>query len=936
MIGTFTRRQFCRAGAAAAATNVFQGPLAAELPSALSASLSNLQSDYFFSVDDGSGKIFSTMGNTLIGCNGAESSVRYRAGESRAGVVLLTRGRVGALAVSESVEPIGPSLLRRTVSITTTEATRYYLKMQYTALAAGDFYSYQNKHVAPARYNHNDAAALGGTLIPVVGVLSPDTFYGVIADCSGFWQNRGSEYLDPAARKFSINAGDEFSSKQIAADGAEYNFEHAMPIRPGEVHRFVTYIFKASARGLYDIQLASHIAFADAKGWRESAVEAITKSTSYMLCRQNLLNWGNDAGVIFMSGVSYGWHQWVSDAFYSFLSLGGEGSPEAMALGQSAYNAAFANRILYEDNAQLYIIWSCLIRRGGGTVNWDLLRDAYAHIRRLEVNGAFMPRRAWQRPDGPPNYAARTYFDLMFYEDDDPPSSNQGFHGAALMAAMELGLGAAETDVDKAAAAYAANFNAAGGYLATSLRKQHVVSQDVLMGEALAFALFGRRLLSDAIVQQHIGVVDRFKTKHGLRVFCDPRGGFLTQADYGVPGSTNPYITVPGDNGRYVSGGSWFLADMLTYLAGMAHGMNLERQQLWRIRREMQDSPSFKEYLNTSTGLPGGDALYCWNGAYVYLRARIRSRLGLAPFDSMLESVDLALGVRKVNGHLVLNPGQVALLSPGSGPDAIPAEIPRSGEVLVPRGTTEIDATDARVRYGGPWSTNLDRRPLGGSQRQSGEIGSTASLRFIGDWVEVAYASVPNMAVMQVFVDGRLVSAVDCEQAGGGPMLVRCAGLGRWSHEVVVRHAGRGRASGAAPQIAVSAFRVPGLVEIDDSNPRWDFAGSWVAGRDGNCLQGSQRYSFGPGDVALLPYFRGDAVEVVYYTAPNMGIMEILIDENLQAVIDCHGPTRYRQYARVSSWGAGGHKLRIRHGGRGSAPTASTYIAFDAVVLQNL
>ncbi|MEO9003916.1 MAG: hypothetical protein ABI288_04225, partial [Ginsengibacter sp.] len=119
------------------------------------------------------------------------------------------------------------------------------------------------------------------------------------------------------------------------------------------------------------------------------------------------------------------------------------------------------------------------------------------------------------------------------------------------------------------------------------------------------------------------------------------------------PGAPNPAIT-EGAQGGYISGGSWFLCDMLTYMAGTIHGVNTEAMQQWRIERELRDQPSFKEYLHTITGAPGGNLLYSWNSAYWFLRQRCRERLGVKGEDKMLLNVDKKLGVIHVGDHLLL------------------------------------------------------------------------------------------------------------------------------------------------------------------------------------------------------------------------------------------------------------------------------------------
>ena len=53
--------------------------------------------------------------------------------------------------------------------------------------------------------------------------------------------------------------------------------------------------------------------------------------------------------------------------------------------------------------------------------------------------------------------------DILQYDDDDAPASNQGFHCGALMAAKELGLPITEKEIERAITAYQRMFKAAFG-----------------------------------------------------------------------------------------------------------------------------------------------------------------------------------------------------------------------------------------------------------------------------------------------------------------------------------------------------------------------------------------------------------------------------------------------------------------------------------------
>ena len=87
-------------------------------------------------------------------------------------------------------------------------------------------------------------------------------------------------------------------------------FDGWQHIEAGETQTWTTWITSSPVRSQYDIQLAAHLGLANAKGFNQSGLEAILRNTSYLLLRRNLLRPESD--YIFISGVGYGWKQWVT------------------------------------------------------------------------------------------------------------------------------------------------------------------------------------------------------------------------------------------------------------------------------------------------------------------------------------------------------------------------------------------------------------------------------------------------------------------------------------------------------------------------------------------------------------------------------------------------------------------------------------------------
>lgn len=567
--------------------------------------------------------------------------VRYTRLENLSTGFNLKGGSAPGLELSETWKRITSALWERVVLVKANADGRYYVDMAWKTAPEGEYYSYLRKEPDAAVYSPSCTGAGFGDnswqTFPMVGVRHGDQLFGFVGDSPGLWENRSFLRFDPENRVIALASGDGSAKREVMIpwDLDSTNIYRAVfdgwqHIEAGEVQSFTTWVFASPAHSLYDVQLAASLALANAKGWNGGPVEAILRNTSYLLLRRNLLRTESD--YIFISGVGYGWKQWVSDGFWMSRGLD---NPRYDA---EANRAVFFERVNYEDNAQYFLIWSYLVKQAGGNPDPRTVARAYRFIREHEKDGLFIPPRL--RPDVA---CFKTYHDQLPYDDDDAPSSNQGFHCGALLAARELGFDVTGADIEKAIAGYRRMFNETGGYFATSLKQQEHIGQDSLYGEVLTYAVFGKKLLPDEMVRRHLETTMRIQSPYGMRVISKADGGLLD-----------------GHSGVYVFGGSWFLNDAANYLDGLIHGMDpqwVDEQLLWRIGKELAWMPAFHESISTVTGKPHGHHLYSWNSGYWWLRREIRKRLGMEGPDPLEERVAALLDVTRRDGYLSLDPG---------------------------------------------------------------------------------------------------------------------------------------------------------------------------------------------------------------------------------------------------------------------------------------
>ena len=362
--------------------------------------------------------------------------VQFRTKTEREGIIELGPARVGALTLRWRLHQETPALVQRTLEVNAEAAQRFSVTFPLEVARDGEFITFSGPAGTRTLYDTVRGSARTETF-PVVMLRTSGEVFGLVADSPGLWENRCQMLLDPPARRLAILTGDGrdpypliIKPPEDARDTYQYQMDGWQSLAAGETRSFTTWVFASPARTHYDAQVAAHLAVANAKGWNSSVVEAILRNTSLYLLRRNLAldadNRPRDGRYIFISGPGYGWKQWVSDGFYTALGLD---DPEKTI---EANRAVFWTRMDYEDNAQYYLIWAVLMKRAGGTVNETLVRQAYEFLRRNEKDGLFIPPPL---PGAPNAKGWKTYHDVLPYDDDDSPASNQGFRPTFTQAA---------------------------------------------------------------------------------------------------------------------------------------------------------------------------------------------------------------------------------------------------------------------------------------------------------------------------------------------------------------------------------------------------------------------------------------------------------------------------------------------------------------------
>ena len=331
------------------------------------------------------------------------TEIRYMKKTENSGVFTLVGGKAKGLLISESYRTITPGLIQRTVTVKAESDQRYYLDFGWKSMKNGSFYSFLGEEKSSVKYTPSCPGKDFGNpdgwqTFPFLGVKSGNKLYGILGDTPAMWENRSFMKFDKENNLLSLCNGDGSAKRTVlfpfnsdATSVYRATFDGWQHIEQGESQSFKSWIFSSDVNSLYDIQLAAHLALANAKGFNQSGIEAILRNTSYLLLRRNLLRPESD--YIFISGVGYGWKQWVSDGFYMSRGL------DDPKFDREAQGAIFYERIDYEDNAQYYLIWSVLVKRAGGDPDMRTVGRAYRFIREREKDGLYIPPAVTSRQE---------------------------------------------------------------------------------------------------------------------------------------------------------------------------------------------------------------------------------------------------------------------------------------------------------------------------------------------------------------------------------------------------------------------------------------------------------------------------------------------------------------------------------------------------------
>lgn len=209
---------------------------------------------------------------------------------------------------------------------------------------------------------------------------------------------------------------------------------------------------------------------------------------------------------------------------------------------------------------------------------------------------------------------------------------------------------------------------------------------------------------------------------------------------------------------------------------------------------------------------------------------------------------------------------------------------------------------------------------------------STATLNFSGSRFGILYKQIASGGLMDIIVDGSLLSTIDQRGATTYQKTYWVSGLSDGPHTLTLRHAKRGTVSVDAVLTYPPAETVSqGQVE-DNQYEVLDYQGAWLHYVRPQATSGRIIYSYLPGDKATLK-FNGTRLSLLYAKIRSGGTMDITIDGNPVTTLNFRAPTTtFGQVWNADPLQSGEHTLTLTHVGRGSTSIDAILVDLDSPV----
>jgi hypothetical protein len=249
-------------------------------------------------------------------------------------------------------------------------------------------------------------------------------------------------------------------------------------------------------------------------------------------------------------------------------------------------------------------------------------------------------------------------------------------------------------------------------------------------------------------------------------------------------------------------------------------------------------------------------------------------------------------------------------------------------------GTTRVQQTDARIAYGGTWSTYSSTAASGGSYKRANTSGAAAIVSFNGTYLAWIATKGTAFGKALVSVDGGVAQSVDLlATASAYQQKVWDTGtLAPGDHEIRIW---RDTTNASGKYLSIDAFDVEGsitqayfLTRYEQTDPRFVFTGTWSTVSSTSASTGD--YRIGGSGSGLTVNFAGTRLDWIATLGPEMGSADVSVDGKAAVLVDLHSAANAYQKTVFTTGPltSGKHVVEISWD---ESNGAGTYISVDAI-----
>jgi len=240
-------------------------------------------------------------------------------------------------------------------------------------------------------------------------------------------------------------------------------------------------------------------------------------------------------------------------------------------------------------------------------------------------------------------------------------------------------------------------------------------------------------------------------------------------------------------------------------------------------------------------------------------------------------------------------------------------------------GVGVYDDTDPNWTYTGTWVAYSGSVPYANNtvHYTTGAEDDTASFTFSGTQFVLTYTQAPNRGVIEVYMDGEQVAAINANGALEFQKSYTSPVFPSGTHFVQFKHAGGGTYIGV-DAIEVLATSAPGAGVYDDTHANWSYSG-WTQYNGSKPYGATVHFISTFGGTASFT-FDGTQFVLTYTQAPNRGNIDVYVDGTRIATVNATGPLQWQKVYISPVFSSGVHWVQFKHAGGGGA-----YVDVDAI-----